>query len=284
MEAMFYILIFIAFIALKYMLDGPPEIYTMKEGWQEFKKEWPTILLLFLMWLILGLGICQLLFFIPSLNENGSREIYAFIAGFFLTLWGYEKYIALKLFKDAFQVLRYKNPASFEIDGMKNLSILKDNSLDEYAPQKNVALGLFLESKGILRTFRGRARDTMASSLKKTYENSRLYECLEKLDRVILQNLEDGIKHKFPRQIYFLRLNLLTEFSSAFKNDRFLIYAENDNIFGDDQKIICEFCKKVLNQFYSNCKDYSAQPVDFAPELFEKFLLDAEQEYNLEEQ
>jgi hypothetical protein len=99
------------------------------------------------------------------------------------------------------------------------------------------------------------------------------------MDDLILGNLEDRTKRKFPRQVYFLRLNLLTDFRDACQKEKFLIYSEHNEQFKDNEKVLCEFCKKALNQFYSNYKDYSPQLVDFDLRLFRKFFSDTEQEY-----
>lgn len=274
----------------------------MKEAWQYLKEHWSRVLLFLGLWLILGLGTYQLLFFIPEdyINEYGEgesqRAVFSVMLSLGLTVLGFYVYSKqskeLKLLKDAFQILRCIDKKEFYIrDGVGggNLPILKNSRLDDYSPQKDLVLGLLLESMGVIDAFAksdggisgdfNYNRDAIAKLLSWTNENSPLYCRLDMMDFLILKNLEDRIKRKFPRQVYFLRLNLLTDFRQACKNGEFLVYAENNKTFKDDEKILCEFCKKVLNQYYSEYESYSVQPVNLDPRLFRKFFSDKEQEY-----
>lgn len=272
----------------------------MKELWQYLKEHWPRILLFLGLWLILGLGAYQLLFFVSDvgLDEDNPRFYFASSAGLGLAALGFYVYFKqkkdLKLLKDALQVLRYLDPKGFYIrDGVGggHMPKLRDNSLDIFDQNKDIALGLFLETECVLDAFsesnRGIVGDSdyndnrgrLAEILGQLDKNQGLYVKIKNLDCLILKNLEDTTKRKFPRQVYFLRLNLLIDFRDACQEGKFLVYGEHNERFKDNEKVLCEFCKKILNQFYSNYKDYSAQPVEFDLRLFRKFFSEAEQEY-----
>jgi hypothetical protein len=262
----------------------------VKEVWQFLKEHWPRVFLFLGLCLILGLGAYQLLFFVSdfAFDEDGEyspRVTYSIIAGLGLTALGFHVYFKqkkdLKLLKDALQVLRYLDPEGFHIldeVGGGCMPKLRNNSLDSVDPNKDIALGLVLESEGALSKSRD-DKERLAKILGQLDKSERLYESIKEMDDLILGNLEDRTKRKFPRQVYFLRLNLLTDFRDACQKEKFLIYSEHNEQFKDNEKVLCEFCKKALNQFYSNYKDYSPQLVDFDLRLFRKFFSDTEQEY-----
>lgn len=249
--------------------------------WQWLRRNWLRVLLFLTLLVITSAGLYQLSVFIPDYSvdeeemEGNPRFAFSVLIGFGLTALGFYLYFEqkkkLKLLKDALQVLRY----------LGHLPKLRNNSLypDEFDPSKNIALGLILESRGILHSFGYYDRKLdLDKILGKLDENERLYKRLERLDQLILDNLEDRIKQKFPKQVYFLRLRLLRVFRDAEKEGEFLRYDKHNFRFGKEEKILYEFSKKVLNQFYSYHNDYSPQPVKFDPRVLRKYFSEVGQE------
>jgi hypothetical protein len=125
-------------------------------------------------------------------------------------------------------------------------------------------------------------RKRLAEILKKLNERESLFGHLERLDGLILDNIEDWIKQHFPKEVYFLRLHLLDYFMQASNQGKFLVFGTAKGLPSkralivetkeDDYKgnIAVEFYKVVLNKYYSEFQDYKIQPSNFNHRLFRK--------------
>lgn len=127
--------------------------------------------------------------------------------------------------------------------------LLYHTNLEELAPRKDITLGLGLERSGVLASFSdtGSTGIALAELLRRLDDDTFRIRCL---DDVILKNLDDDVKSEFPEEVYFLRLSLLTDFCSACSERRVLTYTGVGRRFSEEEGPICEFCKKVLNEFY----------------------------------
>ena len=298
----------------------------MKEMWQLLKGHWPKVLLFLAIWLILGLGVYQLLFFIPhsilfgigqlsssepTLDENGVKfSISLWVscglnALFFYLFFKQKKDLAL--LKDALRVLTYLDPKGFYHPkglclsgwcGGEYMPVLRDNSLDEFDPNKDIVLGLILEADGVLAKFSrsdkgfgglgdsdfNDNREKIAKIVVKLNKREWLFEQLTKLNMLILDNIEDWIKQHFSKEVYFLRLNLLDYFIRASDQGKYLVYDKQEGLPNDKAMIVkskdvfsvsgenspVEFYKLILNKYYSRYKEFQAQPVNFDHRLFRK--------------
>jgi hypothetical protein len=300
-----------------------------KKEWKEFlqwsKKNWSNVLLFLALWLILGLGIYQLLFFVPSpmllgidkilssepsMDENEVRFSISLCVSCGLNALFFYLYFKqkkdLELLKDALRVLTYLDPKGFYHPkglgllggwcGGEYMPRLRDNSLDEFDQNKDIALGLILEADGVLAKFShsdkgfvgdfdlNDNREKIAKIVVKLNKREGLFKQLTILNELILDNIEDWIKQHFPKEVYFLRLNLLNYFIQASDQVKFLVFDKpkglsNEKILFVETKegsldckdnIVKEFFKVVLNKYYSKFQDYEMQPVNFDHRLFRK--------------
>lgn len=281
----------------------------MKEAWQYLKEYWPRIILFLGLYLILGLGAYQLLFFVSDVggDEMSPRAYLSFLAGLGLTALGFHVYFKqkedLKLLKDALRVLAYLDPKGFYHPkglgfwcGGEYMPRLRDNSLDEFDPNKDIALGLILEADGVLAKFSDSDkgivgdwdlndnRGKIAKIVVKLNKREWLFTRLTILNELILDNIENWIKQHFPKEVYFLRLNLLNYFIQASDQVKFLVFDKPKGLSSEKilfvetkegsldckDNIVKEFFKVVLNKYYSKFQDYEMQPVNFDHRLFRK--------------
>ncbi|HUU19866.1 MAG TPA: hypothetical protein VMW72_22130 [Sedimentisphaerales bacterium] len=260
----------------------------LKEFLQWSKKNWLRVLIFLGVWLILGLGVYQLLFFISysALDEDeyeiNPRFNTSLLVGFGLTALGFYLYFnkkkQLTVLKNSFQVLIY----------LHGKSLWSKLPLDEFDQEKNLALGLTLKAKGVAERF-----DLNTYELNKILEKlsedewcNGWYRWLKELDELILDNLEDWIKQHFPKKVYFIRLRLLEDYIQATKQRKYLVYdrleglpsekvlivKSKEELLASGENIPGEFYKLILNKYYSQIKDsfYQAQPVNFDHRLFRK--------------
>ena len=261
-------------------------------------------------------GTFDFLFFIDYLDlEEGVREGYAgigavAIAGLIFHLYRKQKNMLtnrLELLRDALQVLRFNNFEGFhpeerikdeddddyyedcEDEEPIPFPALKGNNLDYNGQMKDIVLGLTLESKGILHKFEktdrllGSCEFSVCENQRKLAEILELNnyedfnEELDRLNQIMLRKIGSGIPRKFPKQAYFLRLRMLKDFQYISCHSGYLIYEEQD--FGDNKKVLFEFCKSVINEFYQNDEGYTPLPTTFSLKKLGKFFSDPNHDY-----
>jgi hypothetical protein len=259
-------------------------------------------------------GFYQLLFFIPGnrtvVDEFGDeakdnpRFIFSSMIGFGFVALGFFVHFRQKqnllLLKHALQILKYKGELTPTILPYDHRSL--DNLID-FEPNRNLALGLALDAKGILHSFCYADRIAKLAEIVENLDEARgLYHVLQRLDNLILDSLEDRITRKYPRQVYYLRFYLLKDFCEAYVKREFLVYNEQNRfkekerreaslgeIEGDACGIahkrfypyttssVTEFCKKVLNQYYQHREDYPKQLIAYDPRSLRKYFSELEQ-------
>jgi len=111
-----------------------------------------------------------------------------------------------------------------------------------------------------------------------------VYRDLKLLDSIVLELLPDKIISKYPRDLYFLRLNFIDMALPWIIKEQFLILDKLAEAEGE--KNINEFCKLALNKFYMHTehwkyrskKEYKKQSASFNLKEFEKYLEKTQQE------
>lgn len=161
---------------------------------------------------------------------------------------------------------------------------------DIYGDNRDIALALVLESKGILDSFDTKVYSSphaidqvlekfekdhgIFAELKSIIEDldgsESLYYQLQKVDEIILSLIPQETQEKYPKQLYFLRLNTLDEFSKSMRQGKMVIFDPQKT--DEEEKIVCHFCQHVANKFYKNCDKYEQQPVEFSIEKLEEYL------------
>lgn len=266
--------------------------------WQWLKKNWPSILLFLALFVVISVGLYQFFFFIPvEIEDSPERFLLSVFVGFGLTGTGYYLHLRQKsnllLLKHALQVLAYLDPKGVDISnraGGGNARKLRDNSLDQFDVSKDIALGLVLESQGVLYEFstsRGSLRgvrisdyndqrDMLTKIIGQLDGDEGLYHKLDYLDHLMLSNLEASLKDEFPKQVYFLRLHLLNNYLLASREGKWLVYGSREGLPNEkvvdcmgreghvtpEGKAVVQFYKFVLNKFYAGDQDYHPQPVN----------------------
>ncbi len=266
-----------------------------KNFWLWLEKNWLRILIFLALWLILGLGIYQLLFFVPgsmllgidkilssepSMDENEVRFSISLWVSCGLNALLFYLYFKQKkdliLLKDTLQILGY----------LHGENIWSKLPFDEFDKEKNLVLGLALKAKGVAERFDSN-RHELRKILDKLNKNEPWwYDWLEELDGIILDNIEDWIKQHFPKEVYFIRLRLLEDYIQATKQGKYLVYDKSEGLPNDKTMIVkskdeflisggklpVEFYKLILNEYHSDYKEFQAQPVSFDHRLFRKYF------------
>ncbi len=263
----------------------------MTELWEFLKEYWPRVLLFLGFWLIFGLGVYQLLFFVGdspwwailTLGESGEefdpRSELSGMVGFGLTALVFYLYFDKKrkliILKDSFQILAY----------LHGETLWSKLPLDEFDKKKNLALGLTLEAKGIGERFDLNRKDKIYENLSENEWCSGWYKCLKELDELMLDNIEEWIKQHFPEKVYFIRLRLLEDYIQATKQGKYLAYDRSEGLpsekvmivkseeelLASEEDIPSEFYKMILNKYHSKYKDvYPPQPFNYDHRLFRK--------------
>jgi len=163
----------------------------------------------------------------------------------------------------------------------------KPNIYDE---NRDIALALILESKGVLDDFdtttyssphaidqvleRFQQDHGIFAEIKSALDDlggaENLYYQLQEIDEIILSKIPAELKEKYPKQIYYLRLNTLDEFLKPMRQGKMVIFdPEKTDV---EEKVLCHFCQLVANKFYANNEKYEQQPVKFNIEQFEEYL------------
>jgi hypothetical protein len=74
---------------------------------------------------------------------------------------------------------------------------------------------------------------------------NRVYYDLKLLDKIILESLPDDLKEKYPKKVYFSRLNLLEMVFPKLVKDEIFIIQEDDG-----KNIVRDYFKYILDAFY----------------------------------
>jgi len=161
-----------------------------------------------------------------------------------------------------------------------------------FLPNRDIALSLILEKAGKLEKynfathFSPHAIDQVLEDFEREYtpnvyeelsrliynlgEYSKLYEYLIQLERHVINKLGEKMITKYPKQLYYLRLNLLERYMRSLLTDKYLKYAEED--FPPEERVIYHFLQSALNEYYSDYKDYNPPRADYNKLEFEQFL------------
>lgn len=287
----------------------------MEDDWSRWcKKNWLNTILFLLLCVLMTSGFYQLLFFIPGNRtiledfgneaEDNPRLFFSSIIGFGCVAIGFFVHFRQKqnllLLKHALQILKYKGELTPAILPYDHWSL---DDLTDFEPNRKLALGLALDAQGILHSFCYSDRIVKLGEIMEDLDEAGvLYHGLQRLDHLILDSLEDRIKRKYPRQVYYLRFYLLKDFCEAYQKREFLVYNEQNRfkekerreaslreIEGDacgigHQKFypyrttsVTEFCKKVLNQYYKHREDYPKQSIAYDPRSLRKYFSELEQ-------
>ncbi len=255
-----------------------------KEDWKQLKKNIPNIVLFIFVCIIVCSGIHGLLFFVSESgidtegDDTNPRFSASLWVGFVLTALGFYLYFdkkkKLTTLKDSLKILRHL----YGKDLWSNL-----HPLDEFDPDKDLVLGLILESQGIAERYNSN-RYELAKILKLDGDES-WYEELKELDELILDNIEEWIKQHFPKKVYFIRLRLLDDYIQATEQGKYLVYDKSEGLpsekvmivkseeelLASEEDIPSEFYKMILNKYHSKYKDvYPPQPFNFDHRLFRK--------------
>lgn len=270
-----------------------------ENDWQWIRKNWLMILLFLTLWVIVSAGLYQLFFFIPEDSEDDytGKLTFSSTMGFILIGLCFQVYFkqkkGLMLLKAALQALRYLYPQIRRLHGPYLLErgsvtfpALRNISLYEWDSKKDIALGVVLESQGLLNAFS--YENELEMMLKPLDGDEGLYQELRALDCLILRNVEVRIRKEFPREVYFLRLQLLNDFLLATREGKWLVYGAAKGLQSDkvvdrmgqgghvtpEGKIFAEFFKVVLNMFYlkSKYQGYRIQPVSYNGTAFRDAL------------
>jgi len=170
------------------------------------------------------------------------------------------------------------------------LAKLRQCKPDIYDENRDIALALVLENKGILDDFdtttysSPHAMDQVLEKFQKDHGifaeiksilddldgSENLYYQLQEIDEIILSVISTELKEKYPKQIYYLRLNTLEEFLKSMRQRGMVIFDPEKT--DEEEKILCHFCQLVANKFYINNEEYKQQPVDFSIEKLEEYL------------
>ncbi|MBN2021069.1 MAG: hypothetical protein JW749_12700 [Sedimentisphaerales bacterium] len=265
-----------------------------KDFWQWLKKNWFNTVTFFALWLISGLGIYQLLLFVPDSTLLGIEQILSsepsmdgdevrfkisLLASCSLNALFFYLYFKQKrnllLLKDALRILCYLNGEN----------LWSKLPLIEFDKDKNLTLGLALEAEGVGERFDSNMHE-ITEILKKLENEYWWHGKLEYLDRLILDNIENWIKTHFTKKVYFIRLRLLGDYIQATKQDKYLAYDKAEGLPNDKimivkskdehlvsgEKLPVDFYKLILNEFYKGYEEFQAQPVSFDHRLFRKYF------------
>lgn len=271
-------------------------------------KYWGWILLFLAMCIISIIGLLNLIFMLPipdfgtgSLNWPFAARLGACVGGTVLVSIGFYKYCKqtrrLKENKAALLALSYLDSDSFEaledvvemnkeppipimVPPWENLWHLIYCNLDQYEPKRDLVQGLTLLMHDTISKY------PVGSHLvyQELYElnNCSPARALKRLDNLILSHLNDDIKREFPREVYFLRRNLLGDYCGAYSEGRHLVYNVEECLYDYAQdEAVWQFCKHVLNEFYATHDDlggYTKQPVSLDLHELQKRFSEVAQE------
>ncbi len=194
----------------------------MKEVWQYLKEHWLRVLLFLGLWLILGLGAYQLLFFVSDSTlyvdgeEENPRALFSLMASFGLTAVGFYIYFGEKKTSNA---LRESLRIAFCLDSELPKKSLKDYYrvqdqwsdiafkiiLAEHDQWERVDLGNIDIAKEL--EFRGRSKF--------------LYGSLKKMDAFVLQKVPTCFKEHFPCAVATVREHFLESALSYFLDNSY---------------------------------------------------------------
>lgn len=247
----------------------------------------PTYILFFT---ILFIGFKRILIFIPeswgTFNEEGDFDsVRTTISGLlsFLAM----QIVIMKLiierndFKDALRVLASCN---------KNvLSQMKNSFPDNYDENRNIALSIILEKEGILSKYAKQKASPYPIDnlmlqmqgdkqklidLKETIYNDKwkyfyLYEWLKKFDKTIKEEIPEKLQKKYPKQIYYFRLNFLDKALPFGLKGEKMEWDKNKTPKGEE--IIYELSNLITKKFY-NDKDYNKLFFNFNMKKLEEYM------------
>jgi len=253
-----------------------------KGKWKWFKNNWMLAFLFFAMLFVLSAGIHALLSLAPNGDPEGIAAV-ALLIGFLLTSLGFGCYFEqrrlLASFRNALLILRYLDPEGFSTRRAVGIGLprLRMCALEEYAPNKDVPLGLVLEARGVLDRFVYSSTEEGVgelATLLRREEGSNVGIFLEELDRVVTDNLEEDIKRRFPRQLYYFRLNLLSCFLEAVSQGKHLAFNQQEETKGErllnkmiedpQEEAITEFYNIILREFYEHKRDFGPITCDLS--------------------
>lgn len=283
-------------------VSQPPNEYRFV--WEWFKKNWPMVLVFSALWAFTYIGFYQLLEsvpqrFIPRTDDGHDQTVsLSFIMGLGLTSLGFYIYYCqsrkLRLFNDAFLILYYLHPKG--LGSVKDMCLnMRKARLGTFDPSKDMSFGLVLEKMGVFEDFSWEDHNIKAELTRNYDFPGSLYWSLCRFDDFISDNLDERVKRKYPKQVYGLRLHLLSNYADAAHQGKMLIYhcpdeslnetllnitardsqdRLTDTGFNEHDKVIVEFCKMLLNKYYEQRQDYPVQPEAFDPRQFRKHLAD----------
>lgn len=236
------------------------------------------ILLFFFFVTIAQAGFQNILW--PFFKDKGDAMAKSSMLSFFLVgftfSWLNKKRKLIKQFRSLIK-LAAANDNNF----LHRLSL---NNPDHFLETRDIPLSLILEKEGMTKGFRENielAKKELEdigpqSAINGRIVYGRVYKNLKLLDTITLALLSDNIIKKYPRESYFLRLNLIDMALPYVYNDTFLILGKP----ADGEEIINEFWKLALNRFYKHPKymkyrserEYTEQPASFNINALEEYL------------
>jgi L-rhamnose mutarotase len=247
---------------------------------------------------IFYMGFNELLYFIPerwgSYDEDGEfitrrNEFANLLAICFTGLLTTIVYQHNKLrnqrdfLKDALNVLRYKNPEGFYLPERLtgDLSMFSEHDWFDYSSKKDLALGILLKESWTLFSYR---KDELKNILLNYGPKKLRYDALNRLDNHINVKLQEREKQKYPEAIFEIRKYLLSNYSIALQQKKFLVYTNISQLSEDylyagtlvstneHPEIVKQFCQHVLNDYYKGNSSYKLQPENFSYKDFIQYL------------